>query len=125
MRRILVTLLVGLTMLVGMALPAKAGAAPAPAGHCEHHYALSYIDCVSAGLRWVSSEQARGGGRVRCEIPSNYRVVCYNNTPYRIHVRLNIFTTNGLYVRYFTIFNYRKVVYSPAYINRITWRWWF
>ena len=90
MRRILVTLLVGLTMLVGtMAVPAQAA------------------------------------DRVRCEIPGNYRVVCYNTTPYRVHVRLRMFTTNGLYVRYFTIFNYRKVVYSPAYINRIAWRWWF
>jgi hypothetical protein len=121
MRRILVTLLVGLTMLVGMALPVKANAAPAPAGHCEDGYALSYIDCVSAGMRWVT----KAADRVRCEIPGNYRVVCYNTTPYRVHVKLNIFTTNGLYVRYFTIFNYRKVVYSPAYINRITWRWWF
>lgn len=66
---------------------------------------------------------AQAADRVRCEIPSNYRVICYNNTPYRVHVRLNIFTDNGLYTRYFTIFNYRKVVYSPAYIDRITWRW--
>lgn len=88
MRKAIVSVLIGLTMLVGVAaLPAQA------------------MD------------------RVRCEIPSNYRVICYNNTPYRVHVRLNIFTTNGRYVRYFTIFNYRKVVYSPAYINRITWRW--
>jgi len=90
MRRALVTLLVGLTMLVGV------GTAPAQA-----------LD------------------RVRCEIPGNYRVVCYNNTPYRVHVRVNIFTTNGLYVRYITILYTRKAVYSPAPINRITWRWWF
>lgn len=71
----------------------------------------------------VMASPAQAMDRVRCEIPGNYRVVCYNTTPYRVHVRLNIYTTNGRYVRYFTIFNYRKVVYSPAYINRITWRW--
>jgi len=73
----------------------------------------------------VMAPPAQAVDRVRCEIPTSYRVVCYNNTPYRVHVTLRIFTTNGLYVRYFTIFNYRKVVYSPAYINRITWRWGF
>jgi hypothetical protein len=120
-RRALVTLLVGLTMLVGMALPAKAGAAPAPSGHCEDGYALSYIECVSAGMRWVT----KAADRVRCEVPGTYRIVCYNFTPYRVHVRLRIFTTNGLYVRYITILYTRKVVYSPAPINRIAWRWWF
>jgi hypothetical protein len=87
MKRALLTLLVGLTLLVSAALPAHA------------------VD------------------RVRCEIPGNYRIVCYNSTPYRVHMRLNIFTDNGLYVRYFTIFGYRKVVYSPAFVNRVTWRW--
>jgi hypothetical protein len=89
-RRALVVLLVGLTMLVGV------GAAPAQA-----------LD------------------RVRCTIPSNYRVVCFNYTPYIVHVKVNIFTTNGLYVRYIKIAYTRKAIYSPAYINRITWRWWF
>ena len=33
-------------------------AAPAQArvlrGHCQYHYALSYVLCVSAGLKWVT-----------------------------------------------------------------------
>jgi len=73
----------------------------------------------------VMAPPAQAVDRVRCEIPSSYRVVCYNTTPYRVHVRLSLYTDNGRYIRYFTIFNYRKVVYSPAYINRIHWRWWF
>ena len=89
MKRALVTVMVGLTILVGTAVPAQA------------------VD------------------RVRCEIPSNYRIVCFNYTPYIVRVRVNIFTTNGLYVRYIKIPYTRKVVYSPAYINRITWRWWW
>lgn len=67
----------------------------------------------------------QAGGRVRCEIPSSYRVVCFNYTPYVVRVRLNIYTTNGLYVRYFRMPYTRRVVWSPAYINRITWRWWY
>jgi|GEM_PF-3119730 hypothetical protein len=125
MKRALITLLVGLTILIGFSVPARAEGAPPPAGHCEHHYALSYIDCTSAGLRWISSAEKTRVDRVRCEIPSNYRVVCFNYTPYVVRVRVNMFTTNGLYVRYIRIPYTRKVIYSPAYINRITWRWWW
>jgi hypothetical protein len=87
-RRTIVSLLIGLTMLVGVAaLPAQAA------------------------------------DRVRCDFRGSYHVVCYNNTPYRVHVRLKLFTEAGLRIRYFTIFNYSHSVYSPSYINRITWRW--
>jgi hypothetical protein len=75
---------------------------------------------ASAGITAVP---AQAMDRVRCEIPGNYRIVCYNSTPYRVHLRLNIFTDNGRYTRYITILNYRKVVYSPSYVNRISWHW--
>jgi hypothetical protein len=91
MKRTLVMLLVGLSMMVGT----------------------------------VGTATAAKADRVRCEIPSNYRVVCYNFTPYRVHVRLNMFTTNGVYTRYFTILRTQKVVFSPAIVNRVTWRWSF
>lgn len=88
MRRAIVSVLIGLTLLVGVAaLPAQAES------------------------------------RVRCDFRGSYRIVCYNNTPYRVHVRLNLFTDAGLRIRYFTIFNYSHSVYSPSYIRRITWRW--
>lgn len=90
MRKAIVTLMIGVTLLVGtMAAPAQAA------------------------------------DRIRCEIPGNYRVVCFNFTPYVVRVRVNLFTTNGLYVRYVRIPYTRKVIWSPAYINRITWRWWW
>ena len=43
----------------------------------------------------------RRGGRVHCRVPTAYRVVCYNDTPYRVRVRLNVFTTAGLRIRWF------------------------
>jgi hypothetical protein len=46
-------------VLLGAILaPGTAVAAPAPSGHCEGGYALSYIECVSAGLEWVSPARA-------------------------------------------------------------------
>lgn len=71
----------------------------------------------------VGFAPAAQASRVRCTIPGNYKVVCYNLTPYRVNVTLKLYTTNGLYVRYFSMPFTRKTVYSPAYINRITWRW--
>jgi hypothetical protein len=71
----------------------------------------------------ITAVPAQAMDRVRCEIPGNYRIVCYNSTPYRVHMRLNIFTDNGVYTRFFTIFNYSKNIYSPRVVNRVTWRW--
>lgn len=118
MRKALVAVALGVAL---MATTQAAQAAPIPPGHCEQH--LSYADCMSAGLRWLP--ETRVLDRVRCEIPGNYRVVCYNFTPYVVWVRVNLFTTNGLYVRYVRIPYTRKVIWSPAYVNRITWRWWW
>jgi hypothetical protein len=51
--------------------------------------------------------------------------VCYNYTPYAVRVKLNLYTTAGLRVKYFTMRYTRYTVYSAATINRITWRWWW
>lgn len=71
----------------------------------------------------VAAAPAQAVDRVRCDFRGNYHVICYNNTPYRVHVRLKLFTEAGIRYRYFTIFNYSHSVYSSSYINRISWRW--
>jgi hypothetical protein len=78
------------------------------------------LSMLGSGIALAPAAQAR---QVDCFIPSNYRVTCVNNTPYRVYMRLNIFTTVGVRTRYFVIRTNRYTVYSSAYINRITWRW--
>jgi hypothetical protein len=71
----------------------------------------------------VATETA--AARVTCRIPTRHKVVCYNYTPYAVRVKLNLYTTAGLRVKYFTMRYTRYTVYSAATINRITWRWWW
>ena len=71
----------------------------------------------------LTAAPAQALDRVRCDFRGSYHITCFNDTPYRVHVRLKLFTTAGVRYRYFTILNYSHSIYSSAYINRITWRW--
>jgi len=71
----------------------------------------------------VGFAPAAQASRVRCFIPTAYKVTCYNATPYRVFVNLKIYTTNGTYFRYVKIAYSKRSVYVSAPINRITWRW--
>lgn len=66
---------------------------------------------------------ATAADRVRCDFRGSYRITCTNSTPYRVHVRLKLFTECGVRYRYFTILNYSHTIYNNCYINRISWRW--
>jgi hypothetical protein len=84
--------------------------------------ALSLLAPAMPAQATVATETA---ARVTCRIPTRHKVVCYNYTPYAVRVKLNLYTTAGLRVKYFTMRYTRYTVYSSAWINRITWRWWW
>jgi hypothetical protein len=55
MRRRIGWLLMVMVLCTGLlAVAPRASAAPAPRGHCQYGYPLSYIQCVSAGFRWIT-----------------------------------------------------------------------
>ena len=75
---------------------------------------------VATTVGFAPAAQAK---TVFCQVPGNYKVTCYNYSPYRVFMRVNVFTTAGLRVRYFTIKYTKYTFYSSAPIDRITWHW--
>lgn len=63
--------------------------------------------------------------RVYCRIPTRHRVVCYNYTPYPVHMRVVVKTTAG--PRYFRFWNNRDKWRHDfhAAVCRVRWRWHF
>jgi len=63
--------------------------------------------------------------QVFCRVPTLHKVVCYNYTPYQVHMNVTVRTSAG--PRYFSFWNrYTKWVkyFSPVVYN-VTWRWHF
>jgi hypothetical protein len=63
--------------------------------------------------------------QVFCRVPTAHKVVCYNYTPYRVHMAVTVHTSVG--PRYFSFWNAytRWVKYFGPVVYSVNWKWHF
>jgi hypothetical protein len=61
--------------------------------------------------------------QVFCRVPTAHKVVCYNYTPYRVHMNVTVHTSAG--PRYFSFWNAynRWVKYFSPVVYSVNWKW--
>jgi hypothetical protein len=75
-----------------------------------------------AALFIVRPGQAQAA-QVFCRVPTNHKVVCYNYTPWSVHMNVTVRTSNG--PRYFRFWMpYTKwIKYFTPTVYSVNWRW--